>query len=107
MAYEQRDMSGSLFKNSRKTSDKHPDRNGSAMIDGVEYWVSGWVKQDRNGNPWMSLAFKRKDEAQAPAPRQQTRARPSSADMGRDQGAAPRRARDDLDDEIPFLAEFR
>lgn len=62
MNYEQKDMSGSLFKNNRKEKDSHPDRTGSAMIDGVEYWVSGWVKQDRNGNPWMSLAFKPKQE---------------------------------------------
>lgn len=63
MAYEQRDNSGSVFNNGKKESDKHPDRTGSCMIDGVEYWISGWVKKDRNGNPWMSLAFKRKDAA--------------------------------------------
>lgn len=93
MAYEQKDNSGSLFKNQKKTTDNHPDRTGSALIDGVSYWVSGWVKQDKNGNPWMSLAFKRKEEAAKPAPQ------PA-------QGAAPRR-RNDMDDEIPFAPEFR
>ena len=61
MAYEARDMSGSVFVNDRKERDNQPDRTGSCMIDGVEYWVNGWVKKDKNGKPWMSLAFKRKD----------------------------------------------
>lgn len=68
MAYEQRDMSGSVFVNDRKENDKQPDRTGSCMIDGVEYWVNGWMKKDKNGRPWMSLAFKRKDGASAKAP---------------------------------------
>lgn len=89
MSYEQKDNSGSLFKNAKKETDKHPDRTGSALIDGVAYWVSGWVKQDKNGNPWMSLAFKRK-EMPKPAP----------------QGSAPRN-RQPVDDQIPFAPEAR
>lgn len=86
MAYEQKDNSGSLFPNKDKKTDNHPDRNGSAKIDGVDYWVSGWVKQDKNGQPWLSMAFKRKDQPamqQAATPVKQT-------------------ARQMTDDEIPF-----
>lgn len=91
MPYEQKDNSGSLFKNEKKDTDKHPDRTGSAMIDGRAYWVSGWVKQDRNGNPWMSLAFKPKDEAPQRKP-----------PMG-NAPQKPRTTRDDMDgDSIPF-----
>lgn len=61
MAYEQKDNSGSVFKNERKEKDTHPDRTGSAMIGGVAYWVNGWVKQDRNGNQFLSLSFKPKE----------------------------------------------
>lgn len=65
MAYEQRDMSGSVFVNTKKEQEKHPDRTGSCMIDGVEYWINGWMKKDKNGQPWLSLAFKRKDGSAA------------------------------------------
>jgi len=63
MAYEQKDNSGALFKNERKESENHPDRTGTALIDGVEYWVSGWLKKSKDGEPYMSLAFKPKDDA--------------------------------------------
>lgn len=61
MAYEQRELSGSLFKNDKKTEDKHPSMTGSALIDGVEYWVSAWTKEGAKGR-WQSLAFTRKDD---------------------------------------------
>ena len=63
MAYEMKELSGSLFKNQKKEKDTHPNAQGSCLIDGVEYWISAWVKEDKNGNKWQSLAFKRKDEA--------------------------------------------
>ena len=64
MAFEQSDNSGSLFVNDRKTTSKHPDRTGSCMIGGVEYWVSGWIKEGKNGKkPWLSMAFTPKEES--------------------------------------------
>lgn len=85
MAYETKDMSGSLFKNNRKEKDTHPDRQGSCRIDGHDYWVSGWIKEGKDG-PWLSLAFKRKDgTADRPAPPK------SGPSFNRD-----------LDDEVPF-----
>jgi hypothetical protein len=61
MAYEQKDNSGSIFVNDRKEKDNHPDRTGTALIDGTEYWVSGWLKKTKDGKPFLSLAFKAKD----------------------------------------------
>ena len=68
MAFEQKDMSGSLFKNNKREKDTHPNATGSCLIDGVEYWVSAWTKKDKNGDPWQSLAFKRKEATSKPAP---------------------------------------
>lgn len=61
MAFEQRENSGSLFKNDKREKDSHPNATGSAKIDGVEYWVSAWTKDGKNGK-WQSLSFKRKEE---------------------------------------------
>lgn len=87
MSFEQRDNSGSMFANDRKTSDNHPDRSGTAMIGGVEYFVDGWLKRTKDGKPWLSLSFKRKDKQKGAAPRQsQTTRRQSS---GFDDDAPP------------------
>ena len=75
------DNSGALFRNDRKEKDTHPDHTGTATINGVDFWISAWVKE-KNGKKYFSLAFKPKDQ-QA-------------------ERAAPKPAQSDLDDEIPF-----
>ena len=37
MAYEMKDGQFSLFKNTRKETEKHPDFTGSIMVDGKEH----------------------------------------------------------------------
>lgn len=64
MAFIQNNLSGSLFRNDRKEQDNHPDYTGSAKIEEVDYWVSGWVKKARSGKKFMSLAFTKKEESQ-------------------------------------------
>ena len=51
---------GVLFKNDRKTSDKHPDYKGSANIDGRDFWVSAWIKKGQKGT-FMSFSYEAKD----------------------------------------------
>lgn len=58
--FEQKDMTGVMFKNDRKENPNHPDRKGSALIGGKEYWVAGWLKDGKNGQ-FLSLAFTLKD----------------------------------------------
>lgn len=66
MAYEQKNNSGSLFRNDRKEQPNHPDYKGSVMIDGVEMWVSAWVKEG-NGKKFFSMSFTPKQAQAAPA----------------------------------------
>lgn len=61
MAYEQKDNSGSLFKNDRKEKDTHPDYKGTVKIGGVEYWQSAWVKEV-NGRKYFSQSFTPKEQ---------------------------------------------
>lgn len=75
MAYEQRELQGSLFKNTKKEKDSHPNMTGTALIDGVEYWVSGWTKEG-NGGKWISLAFKAKDKQASRQPDRQPERQP-------------------------------
>jgi uncharacterized protein (DUF736 family) len=51
---------GALFKNTDKKTDKHPDYTGSINIEGVEYWLSSWIKVSQKGVKFMSLAVKPK-----------------------------------------------
>jgi hypothetical protein len=69
MAYEQRDMSGTLFKNDKREKDTHPNATGTCMVAGVEYYVSAWTKDGKKGK-FQSLSFKRKDAAPKPAARE-------------------------------------
>lgn len=60
MAYEQRDNSGSVFKNKRKRNENDAAYTGDAKIDGKEYWINCWPKKDKNGDTWMSFSFREK-----------------------------------------------
>jgi hypothetical protein len=98
MAYEQKDNSGTLFKNDKREKDTHPHATGTALIDGVEYWVSAWTKEGAKGK-FQSLAFKPK-EARKPIEKTM-----DNYDAGRQRERVERGG--DLDDEIPFSPEFR
>jgi len=65
---EDRNNSGVLFKNDRKEKDTHPDYKGHATLDGVDYYVSSWIRTSKkDGGKFMSLAFVPKGEQKAKA----------------------------------------
>ena len=50
MTYTPKPNSGSLFKNTRKVSESHPDYTGSIMLEnGKEHYLSAWVKEGTKG----------------------------------------------------------
>ena len=55
---------GAIFKNDDKQQDNHPDYKGSLNVNGVDLWVSGWLKtSEKTGKKFMSLSVKPKDAA--------------------------------------------
>lgn len=79
----QKDGSGILFKNERKTQLNQPDYKGTITVHGEQFWLSAWIKQAQNGNKFMGLAI---------TPKEQEQQKPKLAVAG---GT-------DMDDEIPF-----
>ena len=70
---------GSISKNVNKTEPNHKDYSGSAWIDGQEYWISGWIKDGRNGK-FLSLAFDLKDKNKASSNNRASKQEESSDD---------------------------
>ena len=66
MAYEKKDMEGSLFKNKKKEQgDKRPNATGEFMIDGKVLRLSAWTNVSKSGEPYQSLKGEWADEAKA------------------------------------------
>ncbi len=73
MAYDNTN-SGTLGKNKRKEKDTHHDYSGQINIDGVDYWLSGWLKTAQaTGEKFFSLSVRPKDppQTQQPPPQRQ------------------------------------
>ena len=83
---------GSVWKNDKKETEKHPDFTGSVNVEGKEYWVSGWKRRPDQSDkaPALSFSLKAKDES---VPAKQSEA-PASSGTGSKV--------DDFEDDIPF-----
>ena len=82
MTFQHKPNTGSLFKNDDRKTDSHPNARGSALIDGVEYWIASWTNDGKNGK-YQTLKFSRKDENRSENPQKSPQ-------------------NDDFSDDIPF-----
>jgi hypothetical protein len=97
MANDNQENRGVLFRNDRRTTDKHPNSRGEGNIvcpacgAVTELWLSAWTRVSKKGDKYLALTFKPKEEEDA---RQSSGKRPNAADLA--QGTP-------IDDEdVPF-----
>ncbi|MNO26523.1 hypothetical protein D3C76_163770 [compost metagenome] len=109
---------GALFVNDRKEKDTHPDYRGTAEVEGVECWISCWIKEPRGGGKkYLSLAFTPKEEQASSAPRRTATSNDAADFLAQNQakanthkqGGAPKAPNqpkkpdfDSFDEDIPF-----
>jgi len=97
---------GIVGKNERKEKDTHPDIKGSINVEGVEFWLDGWMKEKNDGSgKFYSLSVKRKEQQAAPAP-----AFKKPSQDGAKARKLPRENSggfEDMDDDIPFANPMR
>ena len=79
---DKKDNSGVLFKNDKKESGNQPDYKGNITVNGVEYWLSAWIKEGKSGK-FMGLAVSPKETQSQPVKQASKRV-------------------EDMDDDIPF-----
>lgn len=65
MAFEQKDGTGALFQNQRKTNDRQPDFQGSALFEGQELDIAGWKKRSQAGKEFISISVKPKQKKES------------------------------------------
>ncbi len=88
--YEPKPNSGSIFNNERKESDKHPDRTGQGVLEcphcgkSWQTWISGWLKESKDGKKYLSLAFQKKEDKNAGGGRRDDRGGNDRRDDRRD-----------------------
>lgn len=73
---------GALFKNDKGDNPKRPDYTGTLDVGGVPHKISGWVRESKKGDKFLSLAIEVKEDKPAPE--------------------KPAEKQPDLDDDIPF-----
>jgi uncharacterized protein (DUF736 family) len=55
---EQKNNSGALFKNDKKTADNQPDYRGKIVVDNKEWEISLWLRESNKGLKYFSAAIK-------------------------------------------------
>jgi hypothetical protein len=54
---------GILGRNDKRENDKQPEFTGNINIEGVDYWLNGWVKERKDGSgKFFSLSVKPKEQ---------------------------------------------
>jgi len=101
--FEQRELSGTLFRNDYKKSSNQPDYRGTCKIEDVEYEMSAWVKKAKNGNDFFSIAYQVKEDKNSSSAAPKSIATPTIDAYAQtpSRGSYPEPS-DGFDEDIPF-----
>lgn len=66
MSARRTDNVGSLSRNRKKETERHPDHKGSCTVAGVAYWISAYINDSDDGGKYFRLYFEPK-KTEAPA----------------------------------------
>lgn len=58
MKNETKINSGGIFKNEKKTDEKHPDYQGRINVDGIDKDISLWLKEAKSGVKYFSVSIR-------------------------------------------------
>lgn len=64
--FENKDLTGALFKNEYKQKPNQPDLTGTCRIGGVDYKIAAWTKTTQSGKRMISMAYTEMDEQNPP-----------------------------------------
>ena len=53
----QKEMRGSLFKNTNKVESRQPDYHGNCLINGEHFWMAGWIESYGNNQKRLAVQF--------------------------------------------------
>lgn len=62
MAYQYANNRGSLFANKEQTSENSPDYTGEIIVEGIAYFIDGWINEGERSGKYLNLRVKRKDK---------------------------------------------
>lgn len=69
MPFEEKNMSGALFKNDKEGGNPNwPDYRGSLTVSNQQYELAAWIKTSKAGKKYMSLSVNPKLQSDRASP---------------------------------------
>ena len=108
--FKHKEMEGSLFSNSYKERDSHPDMKGNIVFNGVNYSIAAWKNVTKSGGSYLKLKVSEPLESKkegGPKPYHSVgdNFKPKSkhmSDYEKEQNAYHKAKYGDPEDDIPF-----
>lgn len=97
-----RTNTGALFTNAKKGQEKQPDLNGKIKVKSpkgevFDMWVSGWMKESKAGEDYISLALSEPQEKSS------GKSLAEMKEIAKEKAAKNKPGfAEELDDEVPF-----